>query len=150
MLYADLKIWLPDNLLLRGDQMTMAASIEERVPFLDHKLVELAARIPSRMLTRGFKTKILLRRALKPYLPPETLRRRKVGFAVPIGPWFRKTLKSMVADLVLSPEAQARGYFDRQAMERFVREHFDGVRDRQKQLWALVNFELWCRSRVNS
>ena len=150
MLYADLKIWLPDNLLLRGDQMTMAASIEERVPFLDHKLVELAARIPSRMLTRGFKTKILLRRALKPYLPPETLRRRKVGFAVPIGRWFRKTLKSMVADLVLSPEAQARGYFDRQAMERFVREHFDGVRDRQKQLWALVNFELWCRSRVNS
>ncbi len=147
MLYADLKIWLPDNLLLRGDQMTMAASIEERVPFLDHKLVELAARIPSRMLTRGFKTKILLRRALKPYLPPETLRRRKVGFAVPIGPWFRKTLKSMVADLVLSPEAQARGYFNRRAMERFVREHFDGVRDRQKQLWALVNFELWCRQK---
>jgi len=147
MLYADLKIWLPDNLLLRGDQMTMAASIEERVPFLDHKLVELAARIPSRMLTRGFKTKILLRRALKPYLPPETLRRRKVGFTVPIGPWFRKTLKSMVADLVLSPEAQARGYFNRQAMERFVREHFDGVRDRQKQLWALVNFELWIRQK---
>lgn len=150
MLYADLKIWLPDNLLLRGDQMTMAASIEERVPFLDHKLVELAARIPSRMLTRGFKTKILLRRALKPYLPPETLRRRKVGFTVPIGHWFRKTLKSMVADLVLSPEAQARGYFNRQAMERFVREHFDGVRDRQKQLWALVNFELWIRQKSGS
>ena len=150
MLYADLKIWLPDNLLLRGDQMTMAASIEERVPFLDHKLVELAARIPSRMLTRGFKTKVLLRQALRPYLPPETLRRRKVGFTVPIGPWFRKSLKSMVADLVLSPEAQARGYFNREAMERFVREHFDGVRDRQKQLWALVNFELWCRSKVKS
>ena len=147
MLYADLKIWLPDNLLLRGDQMTMAASIEERVPFLDHKLVELAARIPSRMLTRGFKTKVLLRRALRPYLPPETLRRRKVGFAVPIGLWFRKSLKSMVADLVLSPEARARGYFNSQTMERFVREHFDGVRDRQKQLWALVNFELWCRQR---
>jgi asparagine synthase (glutamine-hydrolysing) len=150
MLYADLKVWLPDNLLLRGDQMTMAASIEERVPFLDHKLVELAARIPSRMLTRGFKTKVLLRQALRPYLPPETLRRRKVGFTVPIGPWFRKSLKSLVADLVLSPEAQARGYFNREAMERFVREHFDGLRDRQKQLWALVNFELWCRSKVDS
>ncbi|MFB3922082.1 MAG: asparagine synthase (glutamine-hydrolyzing) [Terriglobia bacterium] len=147
MLYADLKIWLPDNLLLRGDQMTMAASIEERVPFLDHKLVELAARIPSRMLARGFKTKVLLRRALKPYLPAETLRRRKVGFAVPVGLWFRKTLKSMVADLVLSPEAQARGYFNRDATERFVREHFDGIRDRWKQLWALVNFELWIRRR---
>jgi asparagine synthase (glutamine-hydrolysing) len=150
MLYADLKIWLPDNLLLRGDQMTMAASIEERVPFLDHELVELAARIPSRMLTRGFKTKVLLRQALRPYLPPETLRRRKVGFTVPIGPWFRTSLKSLVADLVLAPEARARGYFNQKAVEGFVREHFDGVRDRQKQLWALVNFELWCRSRAHS
>jgi asparagine synthase (glutamine-hydrolysing) len=150
MLYADLKIWLPDNLLLRGDQMTMAASIEERVPFLDHKLVELAARVPTRLLTRGFRTKVLLKRALRPYLPPETLRRRKVGFTVPVGDWFRKSLKSLVADLVLSPEAKTRGYFHAASMERFVREHFDGVRDRQKQLWALVNFELWCRSRVKS
>jgi asparagine synthase (glutamine-hydrolysing) len=146
MLYADLKVWLPDNLLLRGDHMTMAASIEERVPFLDHKLVELAARIPSRMLAHGFQTKLLLRQALRPYLPREVLRRRKVGFAVPVGPWFRKPLKSFVADLVLSQEAKARGYFHPAAMEQFVREHFDGVRDRQKQLWALVNFELWCRS----
>jgi asparagine synthase (glutamine-hydrolysing) len=148
MLYADLKVWLPDNLLLRGDQMTMAASIEERVPFLDHKLVELAARVPTRLLTRGFRTKALLKHALRPYLPPETLRRPKVGFAVPVGEWFRKPLKSLVADLVLSPEARARGYFRTSSMERFVREHFDGVRDRQKQLWALVNFELWRRSRV--
>jgi len=146
MLYADLKVWLPDNLLLRGDQMTMAASIEERVPFLDHKLVELAARIPGRVLTRAFRTKALLKRALEPCLPPEILRRRKVGFAVPVGPWFRGSLKSLVADLVLSPEARARGYFNAANMEGFVREHFDGVRDRQKQLWALVNFELWCRS----
>ncbi|MBZ5514300.1 MAG: asparagine synthase (glutamine-hydrolyzing) [Acidobacteriia bacterium] len=150
MLYADLKIWLPDNLLLRGDQMTMAASIEERVPFLDHKLVELAARIPSPLLTRGFRTKALLRRALAPYLSPETLRRRKVGFTVPIGLWFRQSLKSFVADVVLSPEAKGRGYFNPAAMERFVREHFDGVRDRQKQLWALVNFELWCRQKSGS
>ena len=150
MLYADLKIWLPDNLLLRGDHMTMAASIEERVPFLDHKLVELAARIPSKMLARGFRTKVLLRQALRPHLPPEVLHRRKVGFAVPIGPWFRKPLKSFVADLVLSPEAQSRGYFNRRAMEQFVREHFDGVRDRWKQLWALVNFELWARQKNGS
>jgi asparagine synthase (glutamine-hydrolysing) len=147
MLYADLKIWLPDNLLLRGDQMTMAASVEERVPFLDHRLVELAARIPGRMLARGFRTKLLMRQALRKYLPAEILRRRKVGFTVPVGPWFRKQLKSLVADLVLSPEARARGYFSASGMERFVREHFDGVRDRQKQLWTLVNFELWCRQK---
>jgi asparagine synthase (glutamine-hydrolysing) len=145
LLYADLKVWLPDNLLLRGDQMTMAASIEERVPFLDHKLVELAARIPGRLLARGFRTKALLKDALRPYLPPATLIRRKVGFAVPVGEWFRQSLKSMVASLVLSPAALSRGYFNRQTMEQCVQEHFDGVRDRHKQLWALVNFELWQR-----
>ena len=149
MLYADLKIWLPDNLLLRGDQMTMAASIEERVPFLDHKLVELAARIPVRLLTQGFRTKVLLRQALRPYLPEETLRRHKVGFTVPVGLWFRKTLNSFVADLLLSADARSRDYFNATNMENFVREHFDGVRDRQKQIWALVNFELWMKGIAN-
>jgi len=148
MLYADLKVWLPDNLLLRGDQMTMAASIEERVPFLDHELVEFAARIPGSILTRGFRTKVLLKQALRPYLPESTLRRRKVGFAVPVGPWFRGPLKSLVADLILSPGARSHGYFNKPKMEQFVREHFDGVRDRQKQLWALLNFELWCRQQA--
>ena len=85
MLYADLKVWLPDNLLLRGDQMTMAASIEERGPFLDHRLVEMAARIPTRLLTRGFRTKALLKDALRPYVPQQALFRRKVGFRVPGG-----------------------------------------------------------------
>jgi asparagine synthase (glutamine-hydrolysing) len=145
MLYADLKIWLPDNLLLRGDLMTMAASIEERVPFLDHRLVEFAARLPTRLLTRGFRTKALLKDALRPYVPKEALYRRKVGFSVPVGDWFRKPLKSLVADLLLSREARTRGYFRAAGIEQFVREHFDGVRDRQKQLWALLNFELWCR-----
>jgi len=145
MLYADLKVWLPDNLLLRGDLMTMAASIEERVPFLDHKLVEFAARLPTKLLAQGFRAKVLLKRAFERFLPPEVLYRRKVGFVVPVGEWFRKPLKSFVADLVLSSEARARGYFNPSSMETYLREHFDGIRDRQKQLWALVNFELWCR-----
>jgi asparagine synthase (glutamine-hydrolysing) len=145
MLYADLKVWLPDNLLLRGDLMTMAASIEERGPFLDQQVVELAARIPTRLLTRGFRTKTLLKDALRPYLPKEALSRRKVGFRLPISEWFKKSLRSLVADLLLSPQAAARGYFNARSMEKYVREHFEGVRDRQKQLWALVNFELWCR-----
>jgi asparagine synthase (glutamine-hydrolysing) len=147
MLYADLKVWLPDNLLLRGDLMTMAASIEERGPFLDHRLVELAARLPTRKLTGGFRPKALLKDALRPYVPREVLLRRKVGFSVPVGNWFRKPLKPFIADLLLSSQAMKRGYFSPASVERFVREHFDGVRDRQKQLWALVNFELWARNR---
>ena len=146
MLYIDLKVWLPDNLLLRGDQMTMAASIEERVPFLDHKLVELVARIPGRLLARGFRTKVLLKQALRSRLQTKVLDRPKTGFTVPIGPWFRGPLKSFVADLLLCPGARARDYFDGAHTQHFVREHFDGVRDRQKQLWALLNFELWLRS----
>jgi asparagine synthase (glutamine-hydrolysing) len=145
MLYADLKVWLPDNLLLRGDQMTMAASIEERGPFLDQRLVELAARLPTRLLTRGFRTKALLKDALRPYVPEEALFRRKMGFRVPTGEWFKGPLRSLVGDLLLSPAAAARGYFNALSVEKCVREHFDGVRDRQKELWALVNFELWCR-----
>jgi asparagine synthase (glutamine-hydrolysing) len=145
MLYADLKIWLPDNLLLRGDLMTMAASIEERGPFLDHRLVEFAARLPTCRLTGGFRPKALLKHALQPYVPREALFRRKVGFRVPVGDWFRKPLKPFIADLLLSSQAMKRGYFSPTSIERFVHEHFAGVRDRQKQLWALVNFELWCR-----
>jgi len=150
LLYTDLKVWLPDNLLLRGDQMTMAASLEERVPFLDHKLVELAAGIPSRILVRGFRAKALLRDALAPLLPREILQRKKVGFAVPVGPWFRNQLKPMVQDLLLSPGAATKDYFHRANMERLVREHLEGVRDRQKQLWALLNFELWQRQNSSS
>ena len=146
MLYADLKVWLPDNLLLRGDQMTMAASIEERGPFLDQNLVEMAARIPTRLLLRGFRTKALLKDALRPYVPPDVLSRRKVGFRVPVGEWFRRPLRTLVADLLLSPHTRTRDYFNTLSVERFVREHFDGIRDRQKQLWALVNFEMWCRN----
>ncbi len=145
MLYADLKVWLPDNLLLRGDQMTMAASIEERGPFLDQRMAELAARIPTRLLTRGFRTKALLKDALRPYVPGDAMFRRKIGFRVPVGEWFRKPLRSLVGDLLLSSQAAARGYFNGRSMEKFVREHFEGIRDRRKELWALVNFELWCR-----
>jgi asparagine synthase (glutamine-hydrolysing) len=145
MLYADLKVWLPDNLLLRGDLMTMAASIEERGPFLDQQVVEMAARIPTRLLTRGFRTKALLKDALRPYVPKEALFRRKVGFRMPISEWFKKPMRSLVSDLLLSPQAAARGYFNARSIEKYVREHLEGVRDRQKQLWALLNFELWCR-----
>jgi asparagine synthase (glutamine-hydrolysing) len=89
---------------------------------------------------------VLLKEALRPYLPEEVLFRRKVGFRVPVGDWFKNGLRPLVEDLLLSSSARARQYFNAQSMENFIREHFDGVRDRQKQLWALLNFELWCRN----
>lgn len=145
MMYADLQIWLPDNLLLRGDHMTMAASLEERLPFLDHRLVELASALPDRSLVHRFQRKIFLRRMLDGRLPPEALGRRKIGFTVPVGPWFRGPLKSMVGDLLLSERALSCEYFNGGAVRRVVNDHLRGTRDRRKQLWALLNFELWQR-----
>ncbi|MGH9374917.1 MAG: asparagine synthase (glutamine-hydrolyzing) [Terriglobia bacterium] len=144
LLYADLKIWLPDNLLLRGDHMTMAASLEERVPLLDHRLVELAARIPDQMLVGRLRTKTFYRRMLSGQIPAEVLQRPKAGFTVPVDRWFRTTLRPMVEDLLLSP--RVRDYFNAANVERFVHEHLEGVRDRRKQIWALLNFELWRRN----
>lgn len=148
MLYADLKVWLPDNLLQRGDYVTMAASIEERLPLLDHKLIELAATIPDRMLVRGLKPKVFFRKMLADRLSPAALARRKIGFTVPVGEWFRGPLKEMLGDSLLSPRAAGCDYFDRAAVERYLHEHWSGARDRRKQLWALLSFELW-RGRIS-
>ena len=143
LLYADLKVWLPDNLLLRGDHMTMAASLEERVPFLDHELVEQVWRIPSRLLISGFKPKALLKGAISSYLPRDLLHRPKVGFRVPVGPWFRNELKDLLTDLVSDSNSRMQGIFKQKTVETLVQEHLKGIRDHQKQLWALLNFVLW-------
>ena len=148
LLYADLKVWLPDNLLLRGDHMTMAASLEERVPFLDHELVEQVWRIPSRFLISGFEPKALLKGALASYLPPDLLHRHKVGFRVPVGLWFRNELKDLLTDLVLGSSCRTSGIFQPRTVETLVQEHLKGKRDHQKQLWALLNFALWQRAQV--
>ncbi len=148
LLYADLKVWLPDNLLLRGDHMTMAAGLEERVPFLDHELVELVAKIPTRLLLPGLEPKVFLKRILSPYLPAGFLNRPKVGFRVPVGEWFRKELKELVADLLMDSGFRSFGIFNERAVEDLMQEHWKGRRDNQKQLWALINFALWQRGRA--
>ncbi len=147
-LYADLKLWLPDNLLLRGDHMTMAAALEERVPFLDHELVEMVARIPTRLLLPGLEAKAFLKRVLSPYFSPGFLRRPKVGFRVPTGPWFQGDLKALVMDVILSSNFRDHGIFNSRTIETMVREHWKGTHDYQKQLWALLNFELWKKAQT--
>jgi asparagine synthase (glutamine-hydrolysing) len=143
LLYADIKTYLHE-LLMKQDQMSMATSIESRVPFLDHKLVEFTARMPDAMKLRGNTTKYILRKAMKDLLPEQILTRSKMGFPVPIGSWFRGPFKSIVDEYVLSERAVSRGIFDAGFVRQIVARH-QGGEDHAERLWALVNFEMWLR-----
>jgi asparagine synthase (glutamine-hydrolysing) len=144
LLYVDTKTYLHE-LLMKQDQMSMAASIESRVPFLDHELVEFAARMPERMKVRGMTTKYVLRKAMSGVLPPEILTRRKMGFPVPIGAWLRGPYRYVLDDLVLGERALGRGIFDEAALRRLVVSHVSGEANHAERLWALINLELWQR-----
>jgi asparagine synthase (glutamine-hydrolysing) len=143
LLYADTKTYLHE-LLMKQDQMSMAASIESRVPFLDHPLVEFTARLPERLKLRGGTTKYILREAMRDVLPAEILSRGKMGFPVPIGAWFRGPYRAVVDELVLSPRALDRGLFDPAAIRTLVARHAAGE-DHAERLWSLVNLEIWQR-----
>ncbi len=143
LLYADTKTYLHE-LLMKQDQMSMAASIESRVPFLDHKLVEFTARMPREMKLRGGMTKWVLREAMKGILPAEILNRPKMGFPVPVGNWFRHEFKHIVDDYVLSERSLSRGIFDAKFVRELVKRHNAGE-NHDERLWSLVNFEIWQR-----
>jgi asparagine synthase (glutamine-hydrolysing) len=129
---------------MKQDQMSMAASIESRVPFLDHKLVEFAARLPVRMKLRGLTTKYVLRRAMRNRLPKEILDRRKMGFPVPVGKWLRGRFSHVVDEYVLGERARNRGIFEMEWIHNLVARHNAGE-DHSERLWALINFEIWQR-----
>jgi len=143
MLAADLKTYLHE-LLMKQDQMSMAASIESRVPFLDHKLVEFAAALPAGMKLRGLETKYILRRAMRDRLPKEILTRKKMGFPVPVGRWLRGEFRWIVEEYVLGARARERAIFDREYVGELVARH-DRGEEHSERLWALVNFEIWQR-----
>ena len=130
---------------MKQDQMSMAASIESRVPFLDHKLVEFTARLPERLKLRGWTTKYVLRRAMKGVLPEEILTRPKMGFPVPVGAWFRGRFRHVVDEYVTGERAAARGIFEQAFVRALASEHQSGLRDHSSRLWSLVNFEMWLR-----
>ena len=146
MLDADLRLWLPDDLLMKMDKMSMAASIEARVPLLDHPLVEWAARLPDRFKVRGLEGKVLLKRLARKLVPPGVVDRRKVGFTVPLAPWFRGPLRPLLSDTLLSPTCLARGYYDARVLNEYVEDHVEGRRDRSRELWTLLTLELWHRA----
>ena len=143
LLYADMKTYLHE-LLMKQDQMSMAASIESRVPFLDHKLVEFTAGLPERLKLRGITTKYILRESMKGILPEPILTRRKMGFPVPLSAWFRGPYQKLVDEYVLGERARARGIFNHTYLRQLVDEHQRGV-NHSERLWMLVNFEMWQR-----
>jgi asparagine synthase (glutamine-hydrolysing) len=143
LLAADLKTYLHE-LLMKQDQMSMAASLESRVPFLDHKLVEFAARMPDTMKLRGWTTKYVLRRAMGGLLPPQILTRKKMGFPTPVGRWFRGPFRRVIDEYVLGERAAARGVFNPSYARDLVARHAAGE-NHTERLWMLVNFEIWQR-----
>ena len=147
ILYADSKTYLHE-LLMKQDQMSMAASIESRVPFLDHKLVEFTARMPVNMKLRGKTTKFLLRKAMQGILPAEILSRPKMGFPVPVGTWFRTSHKHLIQEYLLSERAAARGIFAPDAIRELVAKHMAGA-NCDLQLYSLLNLEIWNRQFID-
>ncbi|HYK85272.1 MAG TPA: asparagine synthase (glutamine-hydrolyzing) [Ktedonobacteraceae bacterium] len=145
MLYLDTKVWLPDNLLMKGDKMTMAASLEGRIPLLDSKLIEYAASIPSHIKVKPFKAKYLLKQAYADFLPEEILTRKKMGFNVPTGTWFRGSQRQLITQLLLSEQARGRGLFNEAFVAHMLREHLEGRTNYQAQLFILASLELWFR-----
>jgi asparagine synthase (glutamine-hydrolysing) len=143
LLYADIKTYLHE-LLMKQDQMSMAASIESRVPFLDHPLTEWVAALPQTMKLRGTTTKWILRQAMQGILPARILGRRKMGFPVPVGTWLRGPWRPLLSEYITGPRVRARGLFDARAVECLVGEHLRGV-NHAERLWALLTFEIWAR-----
>jgi asparagine synthase (glutamine-hydrolysing) len=148
LLYADLKTYLVE-LLMKQDQMSMAASIESRVPFLDHHLVEFAAALPARLKLRGFKTKWILREAVKSVLPPAILDRPKMGFPVPFGLWMKSGWQSAARDVLLDRRTRERGIIDPAAAERLITAHANGTQEGADAIWSLLNLELWYRTFID-
>ncbi|HYL98863.1 MAG TPA: asparagine synthase (glutamine-hydrolyzing) [Blastocatellia bacterium] len=149
VLKADTECYLPNDLLVKVDIASMAASLEARSPFLDHHLMEFAAGLPSNYKVRGLTTKYLLKNALRGILPETNLKRGKMGFGVPIGYWLRGELKDFLAGAILSERALGRGYFKPDAVRRVFDLHQAEVRDYAHQLWTLLMLELWHREFID-
>jgi len=143
--HADIERYLPDDLLVKMDIASMAASLEVRSPFLDHEVVEFAARLPVGLKLRRLTSKYLLKRAMRGTLPPAILGRPKMGFGAPLEHWFRGELKPLAYDLLLDARAGQRGYFRPDVVRRYLDEHTSGRAAHHQKLWALLVFEAWHR-----
>src|SRR5207253_10788113 len=141
--YLDLKTYLPEDLLMLADKMTMAASLELRVPFCDHRLVETMARISPALRAPGFRLKALLRELMAPLLPREVLERPKRGFTLPMAAWFKGPLRSLALDLLSEDRIARHVYFDPRQITRLIDHHLEGKRSYLDHIFALMVVEIW-------
>lgn len=150
LLYLDSKTYLPGDILTKVDRMSMAASLEARVPLLDHKLIEFAGRLPASCKIQGSETKRIFKRAVQGLVPDEILNRPKQGFGVPIAQWISDHLAERIHDTFGEPRTRQRGYFRPEYVDLLLEEHERGRRDHSHSLWALMMFELWHRTFLDS
>jgi asparagine synthase (glutamine-hydrolysing) len=143
--YIDFKTYLVDDILTKVDRASMANSLEVRVPILDHEFVELVANIPSNLKLNGHTSKYIFKKAAGRLLPDEILKRRKMGFSIPIGEWLKGELKPLLYDTILSKEFGERGLFDTKYIQRLCKQHTSGLRNFAQPLWTLLSLELWAR-----
>lgn len=145
-LYVDIKTYLSDDILTKVDRASMAVSLEVRVPLLDHKFVEFMAAIPARLKLRNGEGKYLFKRAIRPTLGDEIIDRRKMGFSIPIGDWFRGPLRGLVEDTLFANDAFIRSVLDMRLVGRLWRSHLGGYRWLEEMIWALLMLEQWGRN----
>jgi len=143
MLATDFNLYLPDVLMVKMDIACMANSLEARSPFLDNEFVELMASFPADLKVRRMTSKYILKRKLKGFLPEEIISRKKMGFGIPVGRWFRKELKQFVNEILLDNASLSRGYFDPQAVMKMVEDHTSGRIDHTSRIWLLIILEMW-------
>ncbi len=141
--YVDIKTYLVDDILTKVDRMSMATSLEARVPLLDHRVVEFAWSLPPHLKVHRGRTKVILREAMKGVLPREVLAKPKEGFSSPVKHWLRGPLCPLMTDLLSPTRVRSRGYFDPDCVSRWVREHIEGRVNHSHRLWSLMMFELW-------
>jgi asparagine synthase (glutamine-hydrolysing) len=144
MLYTDLKTYLPGDILVKVDRMSMAHSLEVRAPLLDYRVIEFAASLPSRTKIRKGDKKFILKKAFGKVLPERIINRRKHGFTVPLDSWFRSDLSSLTEQCLINNEAMGE-FFSDQEMRRIWREHRENRMNHGTLLWSLLSFALWHR-----
>ncbi len=143
LLYCDQRFYMQDDILVKVDRASMASSLEARVPFLDREVLDFAARLPSSLKLKHLTTKYLLKKTMKGRLPADILHRKKKGFGIPLAQWFRSQLKPLLLEKFEEGKIHREGIFEPSAVTRLLREHFENKKDNRKQIYTLLNFELW-------